>query len=267
VFQDPRINGYPPGFHAVLERDDLSPAAWQAFIDGFGVTAALITYPDLNPRAALFSPARWALVHRDAEALVFVARLPGWRALIAGHEQPLTFSYARDRGVTPEPLPERPAASPLRDCEWQRRLGDEPVTFGARSGEARAAYDRALATPGCLDERATAAARIGLGDLALAAGDRAAAVAAYDGVRDPRARANRGLALLALGRAADAAADLTAALSADPRQAEAQLGLGFALEALGRRPQAAAAFEAFLSLAPAHPAAARARAELAGLRP
>ena len=113
---------------------------------------------------------------------------------------------------------------------------------------------------------ATTSARISLGDLALAAGDRAAAVAAYDGVRDPRARANRGLALLALGRAADAAADLTAALSGDPRQPEAQLGLGFALEALGRRPEAAAAFETFLALAPTHAAAARARAELARLR-
>ncbi|MES1210182.1 MAG: hypothetical protein ABUS79_29955, partial [Pseudomonadota bacterium] len=266
VFQDPRINGYPPAFHAVLRRDDLSRAEWQAFVDGFGVTAALVTYPDLNPRAALFAPAGWALVHRDAEGLVFVARLARWRDLIARHEQPLTFSYARERGVTPEPLPERPAASPLRACEWQRRLGDELVASGDRSAEARAAYDKALATPGCLDDRATASARISLGDLALAAGDRAAAVAAYDGVRDPRARANRGLALLALGRAADAAADLTAALAGEARQPEAQLGLGFALETLGRRPEAAAAFETFLTLAPAHAAAARARRELAALR-
>ncbi|HVY36439.1 MAG TPA: tetratricopeptide repeat protein, partial [Polyangia bacterium] len=73
-------------------------------------------------------------------------------------------------------------------------------------------------------------------------------------------------ALLALGRAADAAADLTAALAADPRQAEAQLGLGFALETLGRPADAAAAFEAFLALAPAHSAAARARTELTRLR-
>ncbi|MES1208372.1 MAG: hypothetical protein ABUS79_20740 [Pseudomonadota bacterium] len=267
VFQDPRINGYPPSFHAVLRRDDLSRAAWQAFVGGFGVTAALVTYPDLNPRAALFAPAGWALVHRDAEALVFAARLPRWRDLIARYEQPLTFAYARERGVTPEPLPDRPADSPLRECEWQRRLGDTLVALGDRSAEARAAYDKALATPGCLDQIATVAARISLGDLALAAGDRAAAVAAYDGVRDARARANRGLALLALGRAADAAADLPAAVAADPRQPEAQLGLGFALEKLGRRPEAAGAFEAFLALAPTHPAAARARHELAALQP
>ncbi|HVY39821.1 MAG TPA: hypothetical protein VHM31_17910, partial [Polyangia bacterium] len=205
VFQDPRINGYPPALHAVLRRDDLSRAEWQEFVGGFGVTAALVTYPDLNPRAALFAPDAWALVHRDAEALVFVARLPRWRDLIARDEQPLTFTYARERGVTPEPLLERPAASPVSDCEWQRRLGDALVALGERSADARAAYDKALATPGCLDARATIAARISLGDLALAAGDRTAAVAAYDGVRDPGARANRGLALLALGRAADAA--------------------------------------------------------------
>ncbi len=266
VFQDPRINGYPPAFHAVLKRDDLTRAEWQTFVGGFGVTAALITYPDLNPRAALFAPDGWALIYRDTEALVFAARLPRWRDLIARHEQPLTFAYARERGVTPEPLADRPVASPLRDCEWQRRLGDALVAVGERSADARAAYDKALATPGCLDDGATAAARISLGDLALAAGDRVAAVAAYDGVRDPRARANRGLTLLALGRAADAAADLTAALAADPRQPEAQLGLGFALQALGRRPDAASAFEAFLALAPAHAAAPRARAALAALR-
>ncbi|MFL5308482.1 MAG: hypothetical protein ACJ8F1_24940 [Polyangia bacterium] len=266
VFQDPRINGYPPAFHAVLKRDDLSRAEWQAFVAGFGVTTALVTYPDLNPRAALFAPAGWALIYRDAEALVFAARLPRWRDLIARDEQPLTFSYTRERGVTPEPLPDRPAGSPLRDCEWQRRLGEALVALGDRSAEARAAYDRALVTPGCLDERATTSARISLGDLALAAGDRAAAVAAYDGVRDPRARANRGLALLALGRAADAAADLTAAVAVEPRQPEAQLALGFALETLGRRPEAETAFETFLALAPTHPAAPRARAALAALR-
>ncbi len=154
MFQDPRINGYPPAFHAVLKRDDLSRAEWQAFVGGFGVTAALVTYPDLNPRAALFAPAGWALIYRDAEALVFAARLPRWRDLIARYEQPLTFSYARDRGVTPEPLPDRPAASPLRDCEWQRRLGDALVALGERSADARAAYEKALATPGCLDDRA-----------------------------------------------------------------------------------------------------------------
>ncbi|HVT06309.1 MAG TPA: tetratricopeptide repeat protein, partial [Polyangia bacterium] len=62
-----------------------------------------------------------------------------------------------------------------------------------------------------------------------------------------------------------ATADLTAALAADPRQPEAQLALGFALETLGRPADAAAAFEAFLALAPAHPAAARAHAELTRL--
>jgi regulator of sirC expression with transglutaminase-like and TPR domain len=71
---------------------------------------------------------------------------------------------------------------------------------------------------------------------------------------------------MALGRAREAEVDLTAALAADPAQAEARLAQGFALEALGRRPEAAAAFRAFLALAPQHPAATRARAELEHLR-
>ncbi len=79
VFQDPRINGYPTAFHATLRRDDLSRAEWEAFLDRFGVTTALVSYPDLNPRAALFDPARWALVYRDADALVFAARRAGLR--------------------------------------------------------------------------------------------------------------------------------------------------------------------------------------------
>ena len=32
VFQDPRINGYPPAFHALLRRDDLSRAEWDALL-------------------------------------------------------------------------------------------------------------------------------------------------------------------------------------------------------------------------------------------
>src|SRR4029077_10864034 len=70
VFQDPRINGYPESFHALLRRDDLTAAEWQALMDRFTVTSALVTYPDLNPRAALFDPARWALVYRAPDGLV-----------------------------------------------------------------------------------------------------------------------------------------------------------------------------------------------------
>jgi tetratricopeptide (TPR) repeat protein len=264
VFQDPRINGYPAELHAILRRDDLSRPDWQALLDRFGVTAALVTYPDLNPRAALFDPARWALVHRDADALVFAARdrFPG---LAARRELPLTFGYRRDQGVTPQPLAERPGGAAVTECEWQRRLGDALVELEAPRA-AREAYARALSPPGCLGPAEAAAARGALGDLALAAGDRAAAIEAYAGLSAPRARTNRGLALLALGRASEAEADLRESLAAEPRQPEARLGLGFALEALGRRPEAAAAFQAFLALAPDHPAAPRARAALAALR-
>ncbi|HVZ89648.1 MAG TPA: tetratricopeptide repeat protein, partial [Polyangia bacterium] len=73
---------------------------------------------------------------------------------------------------------------------------------------------------------------------------------------------NRGLALMALGRAREAEADLRAALAADPNQPEARLALAFALEALGRDPDAIASFRGFLALAPGHAAAARARAEI-----
>jgi tetratricopeptide (TPR) repeat protein len=263
VFQDPRINGYPPAFHAVLKRDDLTRAEWDALMRRFDVTAALVTYPDLNPRAALFDPDRWALVHRDAEALVFAAREPRFQGLIAGHELPLSFAYARADGVSPRPIAERPLASPVADCEWQRRVGDLLVETGDAPA-ARKAYARALGPAGCLGSR-EALARVALGDLALAAGDQAAAVEAYAGVTEPHARTNRGLALLALGRAADAQRELAASLAADPDQIEARLGLAFALKGLGRPTEAAAAFEAFLAAAPTHPAAPRARAELAAL--
>ncbi len=263
VFQDPRINGYPPEFHAILKRDDLSRAEWQALMDRFGVSAALVTYPDLNPRAALFDPARWALVYRDGEALVFAARRR-FTDLATRRELPLTFSYSRARGVTARALDQRPAESAVADCVWQRRLGDVLVDLDARQAAA-AAYRRALAGPGCLDGTGAQGARRALGDLALAAGDPAAAADAYAGVDDPHARANRGLALLALGRAADAQASFEAALAGDPRLPEARLGLGFALERLGRGDEAVAAFRRFLAEAPEHPAAARARAEVAKL--
>ncbi|HXU60053.1 MAG TPA: tetratricopeptide repeat protein [Polyangia bacterium] len=264
VFQDPRINGYPAEFHGILKRDDLSRGTWQALMDRFGVTAALVTYPDLNPRAALFDPARWALVYRDGEALVFVARQASFAPLIALDELPLTFAYARERGVTPLPLP-RPPAAMVDACEWQRRLGEALVELEDKAG-ARAAYARSLTPAGCLGPAETEKARRALGDLALAAGDRNAAIDAYAGAADPGARTSRGLTLLALGRASEAEADLRGALAVDPRQADAQMGLGFALQALGRRAEARAAFEAFLKLAPDHPAAPRARAELARLR-
>ena len=112
VFQDPRINGYPPAFHALLRRDDLSRREWDALLAGFGVTTALVTYPDLNPRAAFFDPERWALVYRAADGLVFVARRPEFAALARAPRSPVTFAFARATGVGRAPLdagpPDRP---------------------------------------------------------------------------------------------------------------------------------------------------------------
>ncbi len=266
VFQDPRINSYPTAFHATLRRDDLSRAEWEAFLSRFGVTTALVSYPDLNPRAALFDPARWALVYRDTEALVFVARLPDFAALIARDEIPMTFTFARGAGVSARALAARPAGSAIPDCDWQKRLGDVLLELGDGAG-ARIAYTAATREPTCLEADARVAAAIARGDLALKDGDAAAAVEAYAGIAEPRVRANRGLALMALGRAREAEVDLTAALAAEPAQPEARLAQAFALEALGRKSEAVAAFRAFVALAPQHPAAARARAELERLRP
>lgn len=261
VFQDPRINGYPQAFHAILRRDDLSRDEWQNLLDRFAVTTALVSYPDLNPRAALFAPERWALVYRDSNALVFASRRPEFDGLIARAELPLTFEYVRGLGVTARPLAGRPARSTVRDCVWQKRLGDAFFEMGDDTA-AREAYAAAAKAPDCLDATSRAAAAIARGDLALRTGDALAAVEAYAGLSDPHARANRGLALMTLGRAREAEIDLRAALAIDPAQPEARLAQAFAFEALRRDPEAVAAFRAFLSLAPQHGAAARARAEI-----
>jgi len=239
VFQDPRINGYPDDFHAVLRRKDLGRAEWQRFLDGFAVDAALITYPGVNPRGALFAPDRWALVYRTAEALVFARRTPERRALIAERELPLTFRYAADEGLVPVPLAASQGEVPA--CEWQRRLGEFQAGRGA-DGEARAAYDAALARPGCLaDDSGT---RRALGALALRQGDPARALEVLAGLTDPVARTNRGFALVALSRPAEALVELEAVLRLQPADDEATFGRGLALEAAGRGAEAAAAYEA-----------------------
>jgi tetratricopeptide (TPR) repeat protein len=261
VFQDPRINSYPAAFHATLRRDDLSRDDWEAFLARFQVTTALVSYPDVNPRAALFDPARWALVFRDAEALVFAARRPEAALWIARHEIPLTFRFTRQAGVTPQPLGARPALSTVSVCDWEKRRGDVLLERGDET-QARDAYAAAARTPGCLDAADRDAATIAGGDLALKNGDAATAVAAYAGLSDPRVRTNRGLALMSLGRARQAETDLSATLASDPHQPEARLAQAFAFEALGRKTEAADSFRLFLALDPHNPAAARARAEI-----
>jgi hypothetical protein len=234
VFQDPRINGYPADFHAVLRRDDLTRAEWQGLLDRFDVTSALVTYPDVNPRAALFDPERWALVYRDAEALVFARRTPSFAALIARLELPLVFRYARASGVDARPLEAPPTASPVPACEWQRRLGDARVEAGDDRG-ALDSYRAARAVPGCLSESARTASGFALGDAALRLSEPATAAEAYAGLDAPRAHRNRGLALLALGRDEEALAELETALRAMPDDADGQRAAAIARGRLHRR--------------------------------
>jgi tetratricopeptide (TPR) repeat protein len=234
VFQDPRINGYPPAMHALLKRDDLTVVAWQGLLDRFRVTSALVTYPDVNPRAALFDPQRWALVYRDAESLLFAARSPEQADLIAHAEIPLSFRYTRAAGAEPRPLPGQPARSPVPACEWSRRLGDVWVELGD-DARAIAAYRAARAISDCLDAASDKAAALALGDAALRRHDPATATAAYAGIDLPRAHRNRGLALLAIDRPGEALVELEAALAADPSDADARRAEGIARQRLAAK--------------------------------
>jgi tetratricopeptide (TPR) repeat protein len=123
----------------------------------------------------------------------------------------------------------------MPECEWQRRLGD----FFAEAHDdqrARDAYRNALALPQptCLDAAANLAARQGLGDAALRLKDPASAVTAYAGIDQSRARTNRALALLALGRPREALDDARRALELAPNDPDAQLAERLARERLAR---------------------------------
>jgi hypothetical protein len=223
VFVDPRLPAYPPELHALLGRADLSRAEWDEAMRRYGVDSALLAYAGLNRRVAWWDPETWALVYRAHDARVFVRRVPRFAPLIAAREIPATFSFTLAEGAETVPLRERPAASPVRECEWQRRLGDLLFELeGARSAAARAADERALATPGCLapaDERHLTA---WMGALALGEGRADAALTRLDravalGDTDLATHVNRAVALERLGRAAEAAAawDAVAARATD----------------------------------------------------
>jgi tetratricopeptide (TPR) repeat protein len=259
VFQDPRINGYPDAMHAVLRRADLTRGQWQRFLDGFGVTSALISYPSQNPRAALFEPALWALVYHAGDGLVFARRTADHADVIRRDELPIEIIRDGD-GTAERVLEARPSASPVADCAWWGRVAE---AFVERHEDARARpfYERALGdTSAPCGGAARDAWADALGDLALRLEDRETAVAAYAHSNAPGARVKRGLALLALQRPREALEDLRTARRDDP---DALLGEGLALSALGRREEARAVLEAFMRLAPNHVGAARARAELA----
>jgi len=126
---------------------------------------------------------------------------------------PLTFAFAVETGATPHPLLERPAASPVGDCEWQRRLGDLMFELdGAPSARALAAYNRALGAPaGCLLAGDEAKLAAWLGAIALGAGRAAEALpllerALAHGDVELTTFTNRAVALEVLGRTRDAAA-------------------------------------------------------------
>ncbi|HTA20206.1 MAG TPA: tetratricopeptide repeat protein, partial [Polyangia bacterium] len=261
VFQDPRINGYPDAMHAVLRRADLTRAEWQSFLDGFGVTSALISYPAQNPRAALFDPALWALVYRASDGLVFARRTADHADVIRRAELPIEITPAGD-AIAERVLEARPPSSSVADCVWWGRVA-EAFVERHEDGRARPYYERALGDRSSwCDGAARDAWADALGDLALRLDDREAAVAAYGRSSAPGARVKRGFALLALQRPAEALVELQTARD-DP---DALLGAGLALEALDRRDEARAALEAFVRLAPNHVGTTRARAELARLR-
>lgn len=245
VFQDPRINGYPDSFHAILRRADLSRHEFQALLDGFGVTSALVTYPTVNPRGALFDPALWALVYRASDGLVFVRR--DTRSTLP--EIPLTFSYSAVEGLAVVPLAQRPAESEASPCDWQRGLGDHHRT-AVRLADALRAYEGASTASGaasCRDD-----ARDAAGAVALELGDFVRAAELLDGVLTPGGRANHGFALLGLGRSADALADFEAVLATHPRNDEATFGRGLCLVALGRAREAEESFSVLLARSPTH---------------
>ena len=213
VFVDPRLPAYPPELHEILGRDDLSRDEWTAVMDRYGVETGLLAYAGLNRRVAWWDPERWALVFRERDARVFVRRLPRYRGLIAAHEIPATFAFSVEEGIATLPIAERPAASPLPDCEWQRRLGDLSFEVdGAPSPRALAAYARALAAPtGCLPPAEEARLCAWLGALALGSGRPEDALRLLDrargrGSEDLTTLSNRALALEGLGRPREAAA-------------------------------------------------------------
>ncbi len=211
VFVDPRLPAYPPEFHALLGRADLTRDEWNAAMERYGVDAALLAYAGLNRRVAWWDPARWALVYRANDARVFVRRSPEHRALIADREVPATFSFTAAEGTTTLPVTDRPAASPVSQCEWQRRLGDLLFELDdAASPRARAAYARALADAGCLETSREAKLCAFLGALELEAlhfdaADTLLTRAISKGDPELTTRANRAFAWEALGRRFDAA--------------------------------------------------------------
>jgi hypothetical protein len=259
VFQDPRINAYPDSFHAVLRRSDLSRTEWQSLLESYGVTSALITFPSLNPRGALFDPALWALVYRANDGLVFVRR-PVRQDLV---ELPLTFTYSPTSGLEPVPLLALPEGVQISSCEWQRRLGDyyraaNDVQSASCRYEAAMAEDRESS---CGRE-----SRIAAGLVALQLGDPVKAARLLDGATSSVARTNRGFALLGMDQAEQALAQFEQVLAVEQGDDDASFGRGMSLVKLGRSKEAIATFENLLARSPNHMSAFMAKQQLQRLR-
>jgi len=213
VFVDPRLPAYPPELHRLLGDFDMDRDSWNAAMERYGVTSALLAYAGVNRRVAWWDPQRWALVYRAHDARVFVRRLPTWRALIAAYEIPATFSFTVEEGTETLPLAVRPEASPVAACEWQRRLGDLLLELdGGKPARALPAYERALDPPGCLAPHDEATLAGWLGAVALQAKDFQRSVTLTGRAlalqpEDVATRSNRAAAYEALGRRSAAADD------------------------------------------------------------
>lgn len=227
VFQDARLPAYPDEFHRALDRTPLDPASFDALLGRYGVTSALLAEPDVNMRAGSFDPARWALVFRSPDALLFARRLPRFSAVIAAHEIPLRPRFAFLGGTHFEALREEPAGSPVPACEWDARLARALEEDGDPHGalDARA---ESLGR-GCLAPTEAAEVLYRLGARLQLAGDSDAAAKEYDRAlalapNHVSALINRGFARLK-SDPEQARADFTRALALAPDRKDARLGL------------------------------------------
>jgi hypothetical protein len=139
VFVDPRLPAYPPEFHRLLGRADMTRAEWSAAMDGYGVETALLSYAGINHRVAWWDPERYALVFREADARVFVRRLPRFAPLIASREIPATFAFSPQEGNATRGGAKENAAGTVRlgqsESEVTAILGqpDKKILLGAKS--------------------------------------------------------------------------------------------------------------------------------------
>lgn len=86
VFEDARLPAYPGDFHRAMDESVFSTPKFLAILERYQVDAALIAWPELNPRARQFPREDWALVYRGEDAWLFAKRVPRHADLIAAQE-------------------------------------------------------------------------------------------------------------------------------------------------------------------------------------